>query len=66
MSEQVFRWYVAIEYRPKMSRPDEVYWEITRDDEMKTVIDAGREMHLECALDDVATSLDDDVRLFRS
>jgi hypothetical protein len=61
MSEQVFRWYVAIEYRPKMTRPSEVYWEITRDEQDQPIVDAGRDTSLQRALEDVFDALDDDV-----
>lgn len=66
MSEQIFRWYITVEYRPKMYRNDEVSWEITRDDETKTLIDFGRQSSLDNALEDIGVSLDDDVREFRS
>jgi hypothetical protein len=54
-------WNVSVSYRPKTGKPDEVYWEITRDDEMQTVIDAGRATNLVDALEDATSALDDDV-----
>lgn len=54
-------WYISVSYRPKTGHPDEVYWEIERDDEMKTCIDAGRATNLVDAMDDAVNALDDDV-----
>jgi len=56
-------WYISVSYRPMTGKPDEVYWEIERDDELKTCIDAGRATNLTDALEDATSALDDDVIL---
>ena len=61
-SAQVFRWNIVLEYRPKTSRADEVYWEVYRDTVDQPLIYAGREVNLLDALQDVAGALDDDFR----
>lgn len=56
-----FHWYVSVSYTAKTGYPDEVYWEVVRDDEMKTCLDAGRSKSLAEAMEDAAAAMEDDV-----
>ena len=59
-SERVSRWTIVVQYKPKMTRLDEVIWEIYRDDNENTLIDAGRGASLFDELNEVAGFLYDD------
>ena len=56
-----FHWYVSVSYQAKTGYPDQVYWEVVRDDEMRTCLDAGRTRTLEEALEEAGNVMDSDV-----
>jgi hypothetical protein len=59
-SERVFRWTVVVEYRPKLTRPDQVSWEVYREDGEYKLIEAGRGTDVFDEMADVAGFLYDD------
>ncbi len=58
--ERVFRWTIVVEYRPKLTRPDQMSWEVYREDGENTLIEAGRGTDIFDELADVAGCLYDD------